>query len=99
MPKKEKPPTKAKANQKLWVVRLRGSRMEPYDPAYVVATDPAVAYWIVRVELDRLGLGTLRERELLSVELVAENDESTECGRRLFLPKKGTTQAWDEDHE
>ncbi len=71
--------------QKLWRVNLR-SHMERYDPSYVVAADAAEAYRTVRADLDKRDYGFPKNRELLSVELVAEDYEYTETGSRLFLP-------------
>ena len=72
--------------QKLWRVRLRGSGMEKYNPSHVIAPDATAAYQAIRCELDRLDYGFSKDRELLSVELVAEDYEYTETGSRLFLP-------------
>lgn len=71
--------------QKLWRVNLR-SHMERYNPSYVVAIDAAEAYRTVRDDLDKRDYGFSKDRELLSVELVAEDYEYTETGSRLFLP-------------
>lgn len=71
--------------QKLWRVNLR-SHMERYNPSYVVAPDAAEAYRTVRDDLDKRDYGFAKDRELLSVELVAEDYEYTETGNRLFLP-------------
>lgn len=72
--------------QKLWRVKLRGSGMERYNPSHVIAPDATSAYQSVRRELDRLNYGFSKDRELLAVELVAEDYEYTETGSRLFLP-------------
>lgn len=72
--------------QKLWRVKLRGSGMERYNPSHVIAPDASTAYQSVRHELDRIDYGFSKDRELLSVELVAEDYEYTETGSRLFLP-------------
>ena len=71
--------------QKLWRVNLR-SHMERYNPSYVVASDATAAYQAVRADLDKRDYGFAKDRELLSVELVAEDYEYTETGSRLFLP-------------
>lgn len=76
----------ALVRQKLWRVRLRGSGMERYNPSHVIAPDATAAYQAVRCELDRLDYGFSKDRELLSVELLAEDYEYTETGSRLFLP-------------
>jgi hypothetical protein len=60
--------------------------MERYNPSHVIAPDATAAYQAVRCELDRLDYGFSKDRELLSVELVAEDYEYTETGSCLFLP-------------
>lgn len=60
--------------------------MERYNPSHVIAPDATAAYQTVRCELERLDYGFSKDRELLSVELVAEDYEYTETGSRLFLP-------------
>lgn len=72
--------------QKLWRVKIRGSGMGLYNPSHVISPDATTAYDTVRRELDRLDYGFSKDRELLSVELVAEDYEYTETGSRLFLP-------------
>jgi len=52
--------------------------------AYVVAEDAAKAYQRVRDALDEFKLGFVREREMKSVELVAEEAEYPCCGFRLY---------------
>jgi len=53
--------------------------------AYVVAKDPTSAYEMLRRYLDDNDLGFERDRELDSVELVAEGSDYPDCGIRLFL--------------
>jgi len=52
--------------------------------AYVVAKDSAEAYRKVRDELERIGVGFRRDRELLSVEVIAEAGQYPACGIRLY---------------
>ena len=71
--------------QKLWRVCLRG-RLERYNPSYVVAPDPDAAYKAVRANLDARDYGFDKDRELQTVELLAENYDYTDTGSILFLP-------------
>lgn len=71
--------------QKLWRVQLRGS-IAGYNPCYVVAQDPTTAYAIVRKHLDQRDYGFTKDRELLTIELVAEDYDYTAIGCYLFLP-------------
>jgi hypothetical protein len=83
----------ALVRQKLWRVHLRGSGMQRYNPSHVIAPDATAAYEAVRRELDRLEYGFTKDRELLSVELMAEDYEYTETGSRLFLPNVESSPA------
>ena len=56
-----------------------------YGIAYVVAEDPNRAYRAVRASLDTRNLGFAHERELLSVELLAEATVYPSCGTILYL--------------
>jgi hypothetical protein len=60
--------------------------LERYTPSYVIAPDPAAAYKAVRDELDKQDYGFTKDRELLTVELLAEDYAYTDTGTRLFLP-------------
>lgn len=77
---------------KLYKVTCRGmhgglaSNMA-HGVAYVVATDTAKAYGLVRNHLEAKDLGFARDRELESVELIAEDYDYASCGFRLFLPQ------------
>ncbi len=69
---------------RLYRVNLRGD-IKRYNPSYVVAKDPSSAYEIVKAELDRLDYGFYMNRQLRSVELIAEANEHTLLESRLFL--------------
>lgn len=74
--------------QKLFRVRLCGlanSTGVSHHLSYVVAKDPTEAYLKVRRWLDEKDYGFLHDRELDSIELLAEDDEHTEVRTRLFL--------------
>ena len=57
------------------------------DPgtSYVVATDPTAAYQTVRAELDRRECGFSHDRELKSVELIADAYKHTDVRAELFI--------------
>lgn len=75
---------------KLYKVTCRGMRAgignnQAHGVAYVVADDPERAYRTLRNSLDRRDLGFTEERELLSVELLAEAADYPACGHALYL--------------
>jgi hypothetical protein len=76
-------------NQKLYKVTLKGMTYSSTGPArgisYVVATDPTEAYERLRLFLDKEKYGYERERELHTIELMAEAFNYTNCGHILFL--------------
>jgi len=76
---------------KLFLVKLRGMRSSYSGPAYgcsyVVAEDSNSAYLLLREYVDRHDLGFDHERELQSVELIAEDAKYPRCGTILFLTK------------
>ncbi len=53
--------------------------------SYVVAEDPNKAYKMVRAFFDKEDIGFIHNRELKSVELIAEDSKYPEIGTRLFL--------------
>ena len=62
----------------LFLVRCRGMQTAlggkaGHGTAYVIAKDPREAYEKVRASLDRRDLGTDSDRQMLSVELLAED--------------------------
>ena len=56
-----------------------------YGTAYVVAENSELAYQKVRKYFDEKDIGFVREREMDTVELVADEAEYPECGYRLYL--------------
>ena len=62
--------------QKLFMVTLKGMKYSAsgvtHGVNYVVAKDPTEAYEIVRSFIDKENLGFYKDRELESVELIAE---------------------------
>jgi hypothetical protein len=86
---------------KIYRVNLRGfsgsSTGVDYSCSYVLAENPDVAYKTIRAWLDSVDYGFAKDRELKSVELVAEASEYADCQTRLFIqqpanvPKGGAT--------
>jgi len=73
---------------KLYRVNLKGfgySNCVVYGSSYVVAEDSHKAYLKVRKYLDDKGYGFKKEREMKSVDLIADEDEYTDVQTRLFL--------------
>ncbi len=75
---------------KLYRVTCRGmtsglGNSQTYGVAYVVADNPERAYRAVRASLDTRDLGFANERELRSVELIAEDAPYPGCGTILYL--------------
>lgn len=73
---------------KLFIVKLRGlgtTRGIDYSKSYVVADDTDEAYKIVRKFLNDKDYGFSKERELSSVELIADENEFTDVMTRLFI--------------
>lgn len=70
---------------KLYRVEVRGGSAMQQTKSYVLATDPAAAYQAVREYLNRKDLGFYEERELKSLELLAESAvDFPDCGTRLL---------------
>lgn len=67
---------------KLYRVNLKGPLMG-YEVSYVAAKDPTKAYGIVKGYLDRNMIGFRENRELVSIELVAE--ESSDKPNCMFF--------------
>jgi len=73
----------------LYLVQCRGMQLSiagttAHGKAYVVAPDPSSAYKILRKSLDKRDLGSAKERELYSVELIATSSAYPDCGIRLY---------------
>ena len=74
---------------KLYKVNLRGlggGSGVNYKSSYVVAENADKAYLTVRSHLDEKDYGFTRDREMESVELLAEDSDYAESLVRLFLP-------------
>lgn len=73
---------------KLYRVTLRGMTYgnNAYGVSYVVAHDTALAYRIVREYLDKNDLGFSVDRELKTVELIAECSRYPGCQHILYMP-------------
>jgi len=70
---------------KLYRVTLRGFIGSDYRVSYVVCKNCNDAYLTVLIALANKDLGFPKERELLSVELIAEDAQYPDCETRLFL--------------
>lgn len=68
---------------KLYRVTCRGMQGS-HGTAYVIAGNPNEAYRLLRDDLDRRDLGFQKERELLSVELIAEEGAYPDCKTQLY---------------
>jgi len=77
---------------KLYRVTLRGMQTNmtgtAFGVAYVMATNPTDAYQVVRDRLDHDGTGFEKEREMQSVELIAEMTKYPDCGYRLYFAER-----------
>jgi hypothetical protein len=75
--------------KKLYRVTLKGMTFwdagTPYGLNYVVATDPTEAYDKVRKFLDEYNLGFPGERELDTIELIADSCPHPYTNYRLYL--------------
>lgn len=75
---------------RLYLVKCRGMQYATgnsvvHGVAYVLARTTEEAYRKVRAYLDKHDIGFSCDRELQSVELVAESADYPECSMRLFL--------------
>lgn len=66
---------------KLFKIKLRGF----HNDYYSVASDPTTAYALVRDDLSNRNIGFKKDRELLSIELLAETGNYPDCEDRLFV--------------
>lgn len=73
-------------NDKLYRVTVQGldSTKPQYKVSYVIADDPTSAYDTVREYLDDQEIGFEEDRELLSVELIADDTRYPDCKTKLF---------------
>lgn len=69
---------------KLYKVTIKGMIISEYHEFYVCAPDATEAYCKVKEYLDGNNLGSERDRELHTIEFIAEDAEYPKCGTRLF---------------
>lgn len=77
---------------KLYKVTCRGMNYNKHSlhgVAYVVAPDSEMAYQELLTYLNKKDLGFQDDRELKTVELIAEESDYPKCGIRLFICGKG----------
>ncbi len=55
------------------------------ESGYVVAEGPAQAYRALRDYLDANNIGEVNDREMDTIELLADTAEVPACGRRLYM--------------
>jgi len=77
-------------NKKLYKITCKGMTYKiggrpAYGIAYVVADNPNEAYQILRTSLNKRDLGFSHEREMESIELIAEQADYPECGTALYV--------------
>ncbi len=83
---------------KLYLIKLKGmssmllTGSVTYGVAYVVAEDATKAYETVRQYLDKENIGFAGEREMYSVQLLADTAQYPLCKIKLYLPE-GVTNA------
>ena len=74
---------------KLYKVNLRGMKINStgvaYGVSYVIAEDPYSAYQKVKDFLDDNDIGFSKDREMDSVELIADSKQYNDCGTILYL--------------
>ena len=75
--------------RKLYKVTCRGMQSSigsciVHGIAFVVATNPDQAYRKLLKYLEKEDLGYDRDRELETIELIAEDDDYPDCQTRLF---------------
>ena len=74
---------------KLYRVKLQGMRASAtgvtYGDAYVLADTPNEAYQKVREFVDKNNLGFRKDREMLSVELLAAENQYNDTGKMIFV--------------
>lgn len=78
---------------KLYRVILRGMTTSlgshvTWGISYVIAPNPTDAYEMVRQYLVDNKIGFDHDRELSSIELLADDEEYPDCNIRLYLPEK-----------
>ena len=71
-------------SKKLYLVSCRGMTTI-HGWAYVIAENTDEAYRKMRDDLDKRNLGCAPDRELATIELLAECVSYPDCKRRLYL--------------
>lgn len=74
---------------KLFLVRCQGMQTTTggqvaHGCAYVAAEDSHKAYMKLREYLDVKDIGFAKDRELLTVELIGDENECPQCGVRFY---------------
>jgi hypothetical protein len=74
---------------KLWKVTLCGMQYNgtgcAHGISYVIADDSDEAYNKVKTKLETMNLGRAKERELKTIELIAEDAMYADCGMTLYM--------------
>lgn len=74
---------------KLFKVTLRGMLNAnigvAYGISYVVAEEPTIAYKQLRIFLDTNAIGSEKDRELKTIELIADEYLYNNCGHLLLI--------------
>jgi hypothetical protein len=73
---------------KVKLIGVFGGTSTNYNESYVIANDSEEAYKKVRSFLDRNDIGFKDQRELNSVQLLAEDKQYPECKTILFAGDK-----------
>ncbi len=71
--------------KKLYRVTLHGFLGSYYKNSYIVAKNPDEAYKTVRAFLNQEDVGFSQDRELHSIELIAEDKKYPDCESMLFI--------------
>lgn len=79
---------KMTTEQKLYKVTLRGMTYSStgvvHGVSYVVANNPDHAHQVVKKDLEKREIGFRADREMASVELLAEDTQYPDCKTRLY---------------
>ena len=79
---------------KLYRVTCKGmtfsSTGQAHGIGYVVAESTDEAYRLMRADLDKRDLGFSKEREMHTIELLADEVPYADCGTTLYLRKRPT---------
>jgi len=72
-------------DMRLYKIICRGLSGTDYGTAYAVAEDPEQAYRKVRRFLDEHTVGFPEDREMKTIELLADSSDSPDCGVKLYV--------------